>query len=294
MKKITFIINSRIGQKKIDAIHAAISTYLQTYIVEKHYTQYSGHAITLAQQAINNHTDILVAVGGDGTVNEILQVLMHTNTALAIIPTGSGNGLARHCSIPLPIELAIQNIVLGKIEKIDIGKANDTYFISNAGVGFDAYVCNYIKQSKARGLKMYARFVLQKYFGYKPLTYTIHTDQGSFIQKAFFLNVANGREFGYGFEIAPGASLQDNLLDVILVKKINPWNGFGFVWDGWHKKITSNKEVIHIRTRKIEIQAEGMHCYQTDGDAQVCANSCTMEVLPKALQIIVPSHVHSL
>jgi YegS/Rv2252/BmrU family lipid kinase len=294
MKKISFIINSRIGQKKIDAILSAINKYLPSNEVDIAYTQYGGHAIELAKKSIDNNCNILVAVGGDGTVNELLQVVMHSSCSLAVVPTGSGNGLARHCNIPLDIELAVKNIAEGKIEKIDIGKANDKYFISNAGVGFDAYVCNFIQQTKHRGLKMYARFVIQKYFSYKPETYTIETETETFIQKAFFLNIANGREFGYGFEIAPNASLQDGLLDMILVKKITPLNGFKFVWDGWNKKITSNKQVIHLKAKKIKITAPGIPYFQTDGDAHNCKNECTIEVITKALQIIVPLHVDNL
>ncbi|MBP6624179.1 MAG: NAD(+)/NADH kinase, partial [Chitinophagaceae bacterium] len=213
---ICFIVNSRIGEKKIFQLNEAIKQNINLP-VEIYYTQFGGHATELAKQAIDKKTSIIVAVGGDGTVNEIIQLVAKSESALAIVPTGSGNGLARHCQIPLEIEQAVKLITSGRPEKIDLGKANDIYFISNAGVGFDAIVCQAIKETKSRGLKMYMLKVVQHYFTYKSAYYQIESGGKTFTEKAFLLNVANGKEFGYGFEIAPEANLQDGMLDMILV-----------------------------------------------------------------------------
>lgn len=291
---VFFIVNARIGESKITLLKNSIATYFKNREHEIHITEYGGHAKTLAQEAVQKNYQMVVAVGGDGTVNEIIQELALSDTTLAIVPTGSGNGLARHCSIPLKIPEAVQLIASGKSMKIDLGKANDVYFISNAGVGFDAWVCNTIKQTKSRGLKMYIRKVIQHYFSYKTDTYTIVTDDQSLTKKAFFLNVANGKEFGYGFEIAPEATLQDGYLDMILVEKINAWNGLSFVIDGWRKNLVHNKHCLYIRTKKIHIQGNELRYFQTDGDAHDCNQACHIEVKTNALNILVPQHIHSL
>lgn len=291
---VFFIVNARIGEQKISLLKDSIAIHLKNREYEIHITEYGGHAKILAQEAVQKNYQIVVAVGGDGTVNEIIQELALKEITLAIVPTGSGNGLARHCSIPLKIPEAVQLIANGKSMKIDLGKANDVYFISNAGVGFDALVCNTIKQTKSRGLKMYIRKVIQHYFSYKADTYTIVTDDKTLTQKAFFLNVANGKEFGYGFEIAPEATLQDGYLDMILVEKINAWNGLSFVIDGWRKKLITNKNCLYLRAKKITIKGNDLRYFQTDGDAHDCANTCLIEVNTNALNLLVPQHLNSI
>ncbi len=293
-KSFYFIVNARIGTKKIETLKSSINHYLKEFEYEIHITHYGGHAKILTKEGVEKKFETIVAVGGDGTVNEVIQELANTNITLGIIPTGSGNGLARHCEIPLKVEDAIRLVVEGKTTLIDLGKANHVYFISNAGVGFDATVCNTIKQTKSRGLKMYILKVLQHYFSYQSDTYTIQTDKEKFTQKAFFLNIANGKEFGYGFEIAPKATLQDGYLDMILVKKINFFNGFKFVWDGWRKKLTQNKNCLYIRTQAITIEGPNLKYFQTDGDAHDCNGQCKINVMPNALKLIVPQHINSL
>ena len=291
---VFFIVNARIGQQKIKLLRDAVSHSMTHHRHEIHITEYGGHATTLAKQALLANYNIIVAVGGDGTVNEVVQVVATSSATLGIVPTGSGNGLARHCSIPLNIPDAVQLIADGKSVCIDLGKANDVFFISNAGVGFDAWVCNAIKQSTSRGLKMYMQFVLRHFFSYQADTYRIETETETLTEKAFFLSIANGKEFGYGFEIAPEATLQDGLLDLMLVKKITVWNGFRFVLDGWRKKLITNKNCIYIRAKKIHITGRQLQYFQTDGDAHTCNGQCDINVLPNALKLIVPQHIESL
>jgi diacylglycerol kinase (ATP) len=294
MNQFIFLVNSRIGEKKIEELKHALVNQLPATTYQIFITEYGGHAKDLAKKFAAEKYKYIIAVGGDGTVNEVIQAIAETDTILGIIPTGSGNGLARHCSIPLKIAEAVTVIKGGKEMLIDLGKANEVYFISNAGVGFDAVVCNAIKQTKFRGLKMYISKVIQYYFAYKNDTYSIQADDNLFTKKAFFLNVANGKEFGYGFEIAPNASLQDGLLDMILIDKINIWNGLTFVIDGWRKKLIKNKNCLYIRAKNIHIKGSQLHHFQTDGDAHDCKEECHIQVMPKALRIITPLHIDQL
>lgn len=293
-KKLFFIVNSRIGDTKIETLKNTVNSTLNEFESEIRLTEYGGHATDLAKEAITQNPYLVVAVGGDGTVNEVIQVIAHTNVNLAIIPTGSGNGLARHCGIPLQIEQAVKLILHGCIQEIDLGKANDIYFISNAGVGFDAWVCNTIRQTKSRGLKMYVKQVILNYFSYKPSQYEINADGTILKQKAFFLNVANGKEFGYGFEIASGATLQDGMLDLVLVKSINFFNGFKFVLDGWRKNLKNNSNCILLKAKKITITSDDLPYFQTDGDSHSCQNSCEIEIQPKALHLLVSKSITNL
>jgi len=288
LSSVFFIVNSRIGPIKSAQFTRAILEHFTDIKHEIHLTEYGGHALELAQRAIREKSSLVVAVGGDGTVNEVLQAVATSGLPMAIVPTGSGNGLARHCGIPLQIHAAVKLIRSGVVRAIDLGKANDQFFISNAGVGFDAWVCQRIRQTKSRGLAMYIRHVVVNYFTYKPVLYTITADGKTFEEKAYFLNVANGKEFGYGFEISPEASLEDGLLDMVLVKRINFFNGTRFVWDGWRKRLNRNPDCIHLRAKSFEFSAPSMSCYQTDGDAHDCERSCRIDIFPKALHLLIP------
>lgn len=290
-----FIINARIGQKKINTVQQAVEEHFSTDKLSIKITEYGGHAQVLAQEALRENYTHIIAVGGDGTVNEIIQVLALSTCILGIVPCGSGNGLARHASIPLDIPSAVKSIKNGHALSIDLGKVNDVYFISNAGVGIDALVCHDIKTATLRGLKMYAYYVAKRYFSYKPVTYTIQIDQEKpFSQSAFFLNIANGSEFGYGFAIAPEAGLQDGILDVILVKAMSVFKGIRFVVDGWNKKLIYNHNCLYFRGRIIKVTGEQLTYFQTDGDAHTCHGECIFEVVEQGLQLMVPSSIKNL
>lgn len=262
---------------------------------EIHCTTHGGHAKVLAQIAVSKEYSNVIAIGGDGTVNEILQVIAGKNIKLGVVPLGSGNGLARHCKIPLDTDEALQVIKEGANTLIDVGIINDVYFISNAGVAFDAWVCHQIEQSTKRGLKMYVQFVFKNFFSYKSATYHIETDNESFSTKAYFLNAANGKEFGYGFELASEASLKDGLLDLILVKKINLWSGLVFVWQGWRGKLKASKNVLLMKSKSIRIRSNNMQYFQTDGDTHKTEGKCEIRIVPSYLNLIIPANLtHSI
>ncbi len=294
MRSFFFIVNSRIGAEKVQQVEKNVKSYLANEQCIIKNTEYAGHATVLAQEAILNTNQIVVAVGGDGTVNEIVQVLAQSSIPLAIVPAGSGNGLARHCGIPIEIEQAIALLAEAKEITIDLGVANSIYFISNAGVGYDAVVCNAIKETKSRGLKMYIIKVIQHYFTYKKDTYTILADERTLKQEAFFLNIANGKEFGYGFQIAPCASLQDGLLDVIIAKNMHMLNGIRFVIDGWRKRLHKNKNCIYFTAKKITIEGKQLQYFQTDGDAHPCDGICEIEIRKNALKLLVATSINHL
>ncbi|MBL7766138.1 MAG: diacylglycerol kinase family lipid kinase [Chitinophagaceae bacterium] len=289
-----FIVNARTRPGIVSQLNDAIQKHLQGISTEIHCTEYGGHAPVLAQEALSRGIRHIVAVGGDGTVNEIVQVVAGKNAILSIIPAGSGNGLARHCNIPLNTDEAVALLKSGKPETIDLGRANDIWFISNAGVGFDAWVCNLIRQHKSRGLKMYVWEVFKNFFSYRPDTYQIVNEHETITEKAWFLNAANGREFGYGFQIATDAHLQDGMLDLIRVKSINLLKGAHFVWQGWRGKLRENRNCRFAKIRSVHISSPNLKYFQTDGDAHDCDGNCNIIVVPDALQLWVPKQTKTL
>lgn len=287
-RMVHFIVNARIGAKKTAAFTRALLTHFADVPHRVLTTAYGGHALVLTRESVEQQAAAVVAVGGDGTVNEVIQALAGKGIPMGIVPTGSGNGLARHAGIPLDIEQALALIRKGETHPIDLGLANERYFISNAGAGFDAWVCRQIRDSKLRGLPMYVRHVAFRFFRYKPLRFRITAGAQTFEETAWFANVANGREFGYGFSISPQASLDDGNLDLVLVRNITLLKGLRFVIDGWRGTLDKNSNCLHIRGRDFTISSEGMDTFQTDGDAHDCRGSCHIRIVPSALPLIMP------
>lgn len=190
------------------------------FLVEVAYTQYAGHAVKLSRQAVADGIDIIVAAGGDGTINEVAGQMIDKEAVLGIIPMGSGNGLARHLGIPRHIEKAVRLINQYDFTKIDTCSINNAPFVSIAGVGFDALVAKYFAKGERRGFMGYFTVVANQYLKYKPKKYHIEFADGKKLEtRALFIAFANSNQFGYNTTIAPNARLTDGLLDVCIVKK---------------------------------------------------------------------------
>ena len=222
-RNLLFIVNpiSGIGrQKKIETLlEQTIDRGLFDYTVR--YTERIHHGTDLAREAVEQGCfDAIVAVGGDGSVNDVVSGLVGSNLALGIIPCGSGNGLARNLKIPLTPTHAIEAINHYKIAEIDTIYLNDRVVASIAGIGFDARVARRMKQTKVRGLQAYAKIILTDYPTYKEHTYRLNIDGNEIERKAWFISFANSNQFGYNTAIAPLAQLDDGLIDVCIVDRI--------------------------------------------------------------------------
>lgn len=275
LKHLVFIVNPKSGIERKKEIAAAIDLCLdkEIYSFEIQLTEYAQHGEVLARAAAAAGAYAVVAVGGDGSVNDALRGLYGSNTLFAIVPKGSGNGMARTLGIPLDVAKAIQVINRGKIEKIDIGFANDRLFVSNAGVGFDALISKKFSKSERRGLMVYSWLVTKYLWLYKDWTWQIKVDDAPAIeQKAFLVNVANGQQFGYDFKIAPTASYTDGMLDVVIIKKFPKILGGLLSLRLMNGKILQSKYVQHLRGKEITISSPGLKLMQTDGDAISCSD----------------------
>ena len=219
-KKILFIMNPISGNAKKTGIPKIIETTLDTglFDFEIEQTKYVGHACELAVKAKDNGYDAVVAVGGDGTVNDVAKALTHSETALGIIPCGSGNGLARHLMLPMDIAKAVEVINAFTIHDLDYGVINDIPFFCTCGMGFDAFISMKFAESGRRGPVTYLENILREGVKYKPETYEIKDESGSSLCRAFLISCANASQYGNNAYIAPQASMSDGLLDVIVIK----------------------------------------------------------------------------
>ena len=221
-KKILFIVNPNSGKKKSDLLTQSIQKEIdiKNFDVEIVYTSYAGHAVKLSRQAVEDRIDIIVAAGGDGTINEVAGEIIDRETVLGIIPMGSGNGLARHLGIPRQIEKAVRLINQFDFTKIDTCSVNQVHFVSIAGIGFDALVAKHFARNERRGFMGYFNVVANKYLKYKPKKYQIVFANGNKLTtRALFIAFANSNQFGYNTTIAPNARLTDGLIDVCIIKK---------------------------------------------------------------------------
>src|SRR5208283_3527302 len=170
---------------------------------EYFFTKCPGHATELTKQLVDMNYGRIVAVGGDGTVNEVAKALVDTPTVLGIIPSGSGNGLARFLKIPMRIEDSVYLQNVGKILSIDYGRINNEPFFCTCGVGFDAHIGNKFAKSANRGFFSYVKETYHAYFHYKPLKYTIKIDGEKIKTRAFLITVANAGQYGNDAYISP-------------------------------------------------------------------------------------------
>ncbi len=288
-KNIIFVVNPISGTRGKRAILKWIDERIDRtrydYTIVK--TQYAGHAEKIAAEAAEKKIDMVVAIGGDGTINEIGRSLIHTDTALGIIPCGSGNGLARHLQIPLDPKLAIDIINEGTIACIDYGKINDIPFFCTCGVGFDAFVSLKFADSGKRGLLTYLENTLHESLSYKPETYEIENEEGTVRYKAFLIACGNASQYGNNAYIAPQASLTDGLMDVTILEPFTVLDVPSLSFQLFNKTIDQNSRIKTFRTKKIKIRRSKPGVMHFDGDPVMGGEDIEVELIPQGLNIII-------
>jgi len=288
MNRVLFIINKvLIAKSRINAARL-ISGNLDKmkFEYEVCYSEYPGHCTELARINIDKY-DIIVAVGGDGTINEIGQVLAGTEIALGIIPTGSGNGLARTILKMSPsIMKSIQIINALNFRHIDMGLINGRPFFNMAGVGFDADVAHRYNKMKRRGFFSYIATVASLYFSYRSRTYEILNESGAFSVNAFLISFANSSQWGYNAHICPGADTADGMLGITIVrafpKVIIPF----LAWRLFAKTINNSRFVQTFIARSIQVRAFGEIIGHIDGNAVVFHDNIKVEIVQNSLKVI--------
>jgi len=237
------------------------------------------------KKAIEENASRIIAIGGDGTVNEVASVLTETTIPIGIIPIGSGNGLARHLNIPLQFEAALDKAMHGHEIGIDVGLLNNKMFFCTAGIGFDAKVAQLFAQSNQRGFINYIKATLSALTMYKPIEISIN--QGP-MEKVYSLTFANASQFGNNAYISPFSDLQDAYLEMVKIKPIHLVNAGILVMQLFSKKIHRSNKVNIQSIKSITIQYKGNEPLHLDGETLLTDNA-TLEISidPLALLVIV-------
>lgn len=291
MKKlrVCFIYNPISGVRRLKSLEDLVRQNLDLnrfdYTIQV--TSSPKDAMRLATTAVQDNFDIIVAVGGDGTINEIVQGMGNTPLMLGIIPTGSGNGLARHLEIPLEPEKAIKLLNNLNTRTIDIASINGYPFASIAGLGFDASVANKYRKLKKRGFYGYFRVVMMEFFRYREREYTLSFNDQKINRRALLLTIANSNQFGYNTIIAPTAKPDDGLLDIVIVKKF-PLSEIprmiGLLFTG---KIDQSSYIESYKTTEIFIVRKRGKRVNIDGEAIKMGKEISVRIQPAAIKVIV-------
>lgn len=285
---ILFIINPISGGKKKSSLPALIDKHLdkEKFIPIYTFTEYVGHASELAEEAEKKGYDIIVAVGGDGTINEVAGKLVHSDKILAIIPFGSGNGLARFLNVPLNVKKAIALINAAMHQVIDTAELNGKKFFNMAGMGFDAHLSAVFAGNKKRGLRSYVELGFKEITTYKAQAYQIEIDGKSYDRAAFAISIANSSQYGNNVYISPKSSLTDGYLDVCIIHPIPlvklPLLAFQMITAKTHQ----SSLVTIIRGKHIKIKRNAPGAVHLDGEPLQLAEQLEIKIIPASLKIL--------
>jgi YegS/Rv2252/BmrU family lipid kinase len=286
--KTLFIVNPFSGVGRHRMVETIVSKSLDASVFDYQvvYTEAAGHAGKLSQAAARNGYRLIVAVGGDGTVNEVAAPLIGTDIVLGMVPSGSGNGLARHLKIPLETEKAVALLNHRNKRRIDTVTVNDRFFLSIAGVGFDAYVAQKFANERRRGFFQYARIILLTYFKYLPQKYVLHLNGEQIVRKALFISFANSDQFGYNTSIAPQARIDDGLMDISIMRKAPAWKAPFLLLMFFMKKIDRTNYVEMIRASEVLVEQKKKRI-NLDGETVKMGQKLHFRIMPLSLTVAV-------
>ena len=271
-KRLLFIINPFAGYRSKDRMPKLIKEIISKDkfdydIVE---TQYAGHASEIAAEGVSAKYDAVVAIGGDGTLNEVASSLTYTNVALGIVPGGSGNGMSTHLGIGRSARKALRILGEFNVRGMDSVKMNDRFYLNMAGVGIDGLVAYKTKLNAKRGFTNYLKGALVESVKYKNQKYTIEVDGKKYTGKFLSVNVANGSMFGYNFTIAADADTSDGLLDALMIRDAHKIDYFGNAWRFWAGRIHKSKLAKTAKTSSLKLTTYEDSYMHIDGEGYPC------------------------
>jgi diacylglycerol kinase (ATP) len=288
-KKIAYIINPNAGIGNKEDIVRQIKSHTPAYLdYEIIYWETPGQGKEITDRVLRENFSVAVAVGGDGTVNEISKALIGTKVALAIIPIGSGNGLARHLKIPLDVKNAIHVILHGEAISMDSCFINGKAFFCTSGIGFDAHIGKLFAEAKQRGFGTYVRITIGQLLSYRAAVYNLKINKESIERKAFLITFANASQYGNDAFIAPDASVGDGLINVCILKPFNFWDLPSIVWKMFHRSINTSHFMETYKAAEIEVEREGMGPAHYDGEPDEMGSKLRIHVQPNSLWVIAP------
>lgn len=287
-------MNPKSGVGSKESIPELIDKYIDKELFDYQIanTEYAGHATELAKQAVEDKVGIVVAVGGDGTVNEVGKALINTDTAIGIIPTGSGNGLARHLAIPMNVKKSLQILNQACIHKLDYGIINGIPFFCTCGMGFDAFISMKFAEAGKRGVVTYVQKVLEEGLKYEPQTYDIEDNEGVHHYKAFLISVANASQYGNNAYIAPQASMSDGLLDIIIMEPFDIIDAPQVAIEMFNKTLDKNSKIKTFKAKRIHIHRKEEGVIHYDGDPIMAGKDVEIKLVSKGIKVVVNPSDH--
>jgi YegS/Rv2252/BmrU family lipid kinase len=285
----TFIINPYSGLRRNKSNLPSLIEEKVKNDFEIVYTEYAGHASAIAKTALSNGSKNIIAIGGDGTMNEVATALVGTDSNFGLIPMGSGNGFARSLRLPLNSEKALDVIVKANLKKIDVGKINEHHFFCVAGIGFDAEVAQQFQKRKIRGAIPYFFIGLKELSAYTYPAYFLKNAEKELKVNPLLITFANGTEFGNGAKIAPYADMQDGKLDVCIFSKMSIFRAILESRKMFNGRIKQIKSYSTFLAENVTVFADtGNFTFHTDGEPHTAEKSVDVKIIPHALNVIVP------
>lgn len=289
-RNILFIVNPISGIGKKNTIPTLIQKHLnaEKFDWTLRYTEKRKHGAEIAAAEADNF-DAIIAVGGDGSVNEIGSALIHKNCALGILPCGSGNGLARHLKIPLNLKKALQRINDFNPVKIDTGLVNETPFLGTCGFGFDAHIAQRFDTFGKRGFVSYAKLVIREYNTYKTPTFSIKGKDVELIKEVILCSVANSSQFGNGFTISPNSDIQDGIFELVFLERFKWLKAPILAQKFFSKSIHTSKHFTTLAFSDpitLVVDSDSDFFYHIDGEPVPGSHEFVIKIQPKSLKIL--------
>lgn len=289
-RKIVFVYNPISGNRRLIPVLPIIERFINKDLYDYSIitTNHKGHATQVAQEYSRKGYDAVIAVGGDGTVNEVGRGLIGTGTALGIIPCGSGNGLARHLGIPMDPFKAVKWLDKSIFTDIDYGTINGNPFFCTCGVGFDAKVSDTFSKAGTRGVLTYMESILKEIATYKDKLYKLSFDNSSETFECFIVTCANADQWGNNAFIAPTASLQDGLMDVVVIHPFTPLDAPILAFQLFNRQLDRNEKVTIRKCRRLTITRQEDGPAHFDGDPIMLGKEIDIEMVSHGLKVLIP------
>ncbi|KAA3608784.1 MAG: diacylglycerol kinase family lipid kinase [Calditrichaeota bacterium] len=282
-----FIINPHSGSIKNKSYLFSLIEKIFSSSYEIKVTEYAGHASQIAKEAVKEKCQNIIAIGGDGTMNEVASQLVGSASNFGLVPMGSGNGFARSLGLPLKPENALKTIFNRKIKTIDTGTINGLPFFAVAGIGFDAQVASQFQKRKVRGALPYFFIGFSEYMKYSYPAYTVKSPDVNQEVAPLVITIANATEFGNGAKIAPQADIQDGYLDVCMFDKMSVIKGLISLPKMFNGRISEISSYSNYKTKSVEIISDTEEfVFHTDGEPHLAEKKVSVEIIPHSLNVI--------
>ena len=291
-KKIRFIVNPKSGKSRLAGLADLIKQHADRnqFEIEIAITEGPKHGSLLSREAAQKNFDLVISVGGDGSANEAASGLMGSETPLAFIAIGSGNGMSRHLKIPMNFKEAMQVINNGKIIKIDTMLVNESFCLGIMGVGFDAHIAHLFASAPKRGFATYAKLVVKEFYHYCSANYELMIDGLPIRQECFLLTFANSSQFGNNARIAPFANVQDGIMDVTIMKPFSLLDAPSLAYRLMNKSIHRSKFFSGMRGKNLVLKNNKELKAHIDGEPVTYFNDLHIQILPSSLNVLVSSN----